>query len=227
MCNAWNHPISCTCGFGGEGHLGRPGFSPPVVIHDTRKMGFLNPNARCPVCESAVFFYQSPNGGRVFFDEIGPPWTKHPCTDGLRPVIYVHSIDAPKVNLSNWRQFICYGIKKIEARSSVYQLDGLVDEERRTYFTGVHDLNVRAIYFVLENTENQQIELSTYQEIGGVFGEKRFFVKKYLSEVTGGILPEISRHRSPGIKGVRDAANLERLRKILTKSKGKKSKKIS
>jgi hypothetical protein len=28
-----------------------------------------------------VFFYQSPYGGRVFFDSLGPPWPKHPCTD--------------------------------------------------------------------------------------------------------------------------------------------------
>ena len=25
--------------------------------------------------------YQSPNGGRVFFDDLGWPWPKHPCTD--------------------------------------------------------------------------------------------------------------------------------------------------
>lgn len=28
-----------------------------------------------------MFFYSSPNGGRVYFDEMGPPWPKHPCTD--------------------------------------------------------------------------------------------------------------------------------------------------
>lgn len=28
-----------------------------------------------------MFFYQSPFGGKVFFDELGPPWPKHPCTD--------------------------------------------------------------------------------------------------------------------------------------------------
>jgi len=28
-----------------------------------------------------VFFYQSPHGSRVFFDDLGPPWPKHPCTD--------------------------------------------------------------------------------------------------------------------------------------------------
>jgi hypothetical protein len=33
------------------------------------------------VCGDRVFFYQSPNGGRVFFDHLGWPWPKHPCTD--------------------------------------------------------------------------------------------------------------------------------------------------
>lgn len=42
---------------------------------------YVNPNARCPECGVAVFFYQSPYGGRVFFDDLGPPWPKHPCTD--------------------------------------------------------------------------------------------------------------------------------------------------
>jgi hypothetical protein len=28
-----------------------------------------------------VFFYQNSFGSRVFFDELGPPWPKHPCTD--------------------------------------------------------------------------------------------------------------------------------------------------
>lgn len=42
---------------------------------------FVNPNARCPVCGDPVFFYQSRYGGRVFFDDLGWPWPKHPCTD--------------------------------------------------------------------------------------------------------------------------------------------------
>jgi hypothetical protein len=93
MCNAWNHSPGCTCGWGGVGHLGRrdPGtythhgdaspsywWVPP--IHAAYE-SYVNPNASCPVCGVAVFFYQSPNGGRVFFDELGPPWPKHPCTN--------------------------------------------------------------------------------------------------------------------------------------------------
>ena len=49
---------------------------------------YVNPNARCPVCGANVYFYQSPYGGRVFFDELGPPWPKHPCTDN--PVVVQH-----------------------------------------------------------------------------------------------------------------------------------------
>jgi hypothetical protein len=32
------------------------------------------------VCRAPVFYYQSPSGGRVFFDHLGHPWPKHPCT---------------------------------------------------------------------------------------------------------------------------------------------------
>lgn len=28
-----------------------------------------------------LFFYQNQFGSRVYFDELGPPWPKHPCTD--------------------------------------------------------------------------------------------------------------------------------------------------
>ena len=53
---------------------------------------YVNPNAHCPVCGCAVYFYQSPYGGRVFFDELGPPWPKHPCTDN--PVVRLHFLSA-------------------------------------------------------------------------------------------------------------------------------------
>lgn len=42
---------------------------------------FTNPNATCPVCGAEVYYYEHPNGARVYFDELGPPWLKHPCTD--------------------------------------------------------------------------------------------------------------------------------------------------
>ncbi len=118
MCNSHNHSPGCTCGFGGDGHLGRRPFygstytysygstytySQPdysrglsrnsynLSFHDRVESNynsfvnaFVNPNATCPVCGEAVFFCQTGNGGRIFFDELGPPWTKHPCTDNLK-----------------------------------------------------------------------------------------------------------------------------------------------
>lgn len=42
---------------------------------------YVNPNANCPVCGQPVFFYQNEYGSRVYFDELGPPWPKHPCMD--------------------------------------------------------------------------------------------------------------------------------------------------
>jgi len=44
-------------------------------------VSYVNPNAHCPECGAQVYFYQSPFGGRVFFDDLGWPWPKHPCTD--------------------------------------------------------------------------------------------------------------------------------------------------
>jgi hypothetical protein len=39
------------------------------------------PNAACPVCGQAVYFYANEHGSRVYFNELGPPWPKHGCTD--------------------------------------------------------------------------------------------------------------------------------------------------
>lgn len=45
---------------------------------------YVTPNAKCPVCREPVFFYANSFGSRVFFDELGPAWTKHPCTDNAK-----------------------------------------------------------------------------------------------------------------------------------------------
>ncbi len=92
------HPSgSCggrSSGYSGGGHYG--GFTAVRSTEDGQFFQFpfvtypsyVNPNARCPVCGASVYFYQSPYGGRVFFDELGPPWPKHPCTDN--PVVRHH-----------------------------------------------------------------------------------------------------------------------------------------
>ena len=111
MCNAHNHPKGCTCGFGGEGHLGRRTGSTVFFYNfDFPRIrpacaGYVNPNARCPVCGDVVFFYQSPDGGRVFFDELGPPWPKHPCTDrGSVPARVGSFVKVPMESSPSWKR---------------------------------------------------------------------------------------------------------------------------
>jgi hypothetical protein len=104
VCNAYNHSWGCDCGFGGDtgGGGGRSGFASPryyVSVSDVLERplsagwakdkrgtveSYVNPNAHCPVCGQLVYFYRSPYDGRVFFDELGWPWPKHPCTDNRR-----------------------------------------------------------------------------------------------------------------------------------------------
>jgi hypothetical protein len=92
MCNAYNHAFDCPCGFGGDtgGGGGRAQFyriyTEPLSSGWAKDSSgtiesYVNPNAHCPVCGEAVYFYRSPYNGRVFFDELGWPWPKHPCTD--------------------------------------------------------------------------------------------------------------------------------------------------
>ena len=61
----------------------QPIASPAYVTSES----YVNPNARCPLCGAPVYFYRSPTGGGVFFDDLGPPWPKHPCTSSWQPSV--------------------------------------------------------------------------------------------------------------------------------------------
>jgi hypothetical protein len=90
MCNAYNHPINCTCGWGGDGHNGGNIDSNwnasnlisnkgTISSYQPDYFSFTNPNATCPICGCKVYYYQNCYGSKVFFDELGKPWTKHAC----------------------------------------------------------------------------------------------------------------------------------------------------
>lgn len=139
-CNAWNHTANCNCGWGGDTGGGRGRGSWPVRTFRVtdgftwrfdRKptyASYVDPNATCPVCGASVYFYQSPYGGRVFFDELGPPWPKHPCTDngpttggGIRGHNYVFaptslpkSITPPLHARDAWRPLLADEIARID-----------------------------------------------------------------------------------------------------------------
>lgn len=91
MCNAYNHPPGCTCGWGGEGHLGRsygggtvtpthPRSSWAGITREWREREFTRPT-KCPECGKEVYFVRH-NGGSVWIDPpLGPPWDRHACFD--------------------------------------------------------------------------------------------------------------------------------------------------
>ncbi len=111
----------------GGGHLGRRSYGsqindavitrsypwvPPIT---QARNSYVIPNAACPVCGAPVFFYQSSNGGRVFFDELGPPWPKHPCTNRdsePRALTIVQGLMTPKWQVVGWEPFFISEILK-------------------------------------------------------------------------------------------------------------------
>jgi hypothetical protein len=124
-CNGWNHQLDCNCGWGGDtGGRGGGVFTVQGLDWSNskppREESYVNPNARCPVCGADVFFYQSPYGGRVYFDELGPPWPKHPCTDNFIGRFYQRSVlpslttrDTPiSKNPNQWSPLIHESIEK-------------------------------------------------------------------------------------------------------------------
>lgn len=107
MCNARNHSSGCTCGFGGDGHLGGGGnrnSSTRVIIRlassytitktltwqQNISEDFCKPS-KCPRCGASVYFVRH-NGGNVWLDSLGAPWPKHACFDDDIPSIIRHQL---------------------------------------------------------------------------------------------------------------------------------------
>ena len=60
------------------------------------------PNAQCPVCGALVFYYEHTNGSKVYFEELGPPWPKHPCTDNPRVLSIAPILITKKLNKTEY-----------------------------------------------------------------------------------------------------------------------------
>lgn len=70
-----------------EWAVAQPGEARPFRADGAGTGNLLVPNAHCPVCGESVWYFESAEGGRVFFDTVWPDWAKHPCTDNGSRVV--------------------------------------------------------------------------------------------------------------------------------------------
>jgi hypothetical protein len=78
MCNAWNHPPGCNCGWGGDtGGKGSNlnGSSSEAEIIS----GAETSRIKCWWCGEEVFYHTNGCGDSVLFDRLGYPWYLHEC----------------------------------------------------------------------------------------------------------------------------------------------------
>jgi hypothetical protein len=136
MCNAHNHPPGCPCGWGGVwyGHGNtesdwlfrrepRPRkLGPQRGTSSLLAGGFTVPNSRCPVCNASVYYYESPYGGRVFFDSLGPPWPKHPCTFGAPTTVLASS--GRSWQQRNWEPVTSVAIEAFGRGGDLFRISG-------------------------------------------------------------------------------------------------------
>ena len=119
----------------------------PFPVDTQNPHSYTTPNAKCPVCGSRVYFYQSPDGGRVFFDDLGPPWPKHPCTDNPSVKVSMSAVGGVRDSAwqrSGWRPARFFTIKRVPNRKDVYVIrierPDLKDWEGHTlYFLDTRD----------------------------------------------------------------------------------------
>lgn len=147
MCNANNHPPGCSCGWGGVWYgsahddaawLFNRAPPPRKLGRQKGTFGALAgivtvPNSRCPVCGATVFYYESPYGGRVFFDALGPPWPKHPCTDNGVSRTPAQASSKPW-HAKDWLPITEASIEMEVGETDVYSLNGMRGGRRYRFF---------------------------------------------------------------------------------------------
>lgn len=108
MCNAFNHPKSCKCGWGSDGLMG---YSLSYDNYLDSELGLLantylsrsggsstKPNYQCKCCGAKVYFFQSSSGGKVLFESLGQPWPKHDCLG----ITYLRKKGQLKISPDEW-----------------------------------------------------------------------------------------------------------------------------
>lgn len=99
-----NHPAYCSCRFcQPRNHAEESHVTTDLVSVVGTRHSYTFPMT-CSACGNAVFVYQSKHGGRAVFDELGPPWLKHPCSDGARAVRLSASDQSLPTRRYSWQE---------------------------------------------------------------------------------------------------------------------------
>jgi len=119
---------------------------------------YVDPNAICPVCGDVVFFYQSPNGGRVFFDDLGWPWPKHPCTDNDKAVAIANT-KTPPGKIYSFRT-------KSGNRLDLYDLKGVTEvaDSYEFVFTRQDNKRTRIGYLRISTLKKAGVQLEDFYQ---------------------------------------------------------------
>jgi len=182
--------------------------------HEGATSRFVQPNADCPVCGSPVFFYQNQFGSRVFFDELGPPWPKHPCT-------------AHVYQKSTGEQVVTLTAERLRARDEADLIlkwrgaDDGADFEQR-YGTGRWDIAVfigvyesHGVNIVVIRTENgyRYFKLDERDNVPLVEGQLVTYYGSWLSFISPGDLEvtELKLRRIGAHRALHHILDIERL----------------
>ena len=117
----------------------------------TTLSGFTNPNATCPECGMSVYFYRSPYGGAVFFDELGPPWPKHPCTS-----VQVAK-KLPKKEKLSW---ITKGWLPLHVKSKNYNT-----KQKKLYITASNDKSSILFPVKIEEIKSRKLDFENIKDL--------------------------------------------------------------
>ena len=177
-CNAYNHRSGCDCGWGGAFYgLGLSS----GVSYWGRNENYTNPNARCPRCGALVFFYRSPDGGSVYFDDLGPPWPKHPCMDGgertLSPRRANHGVASPSWLAGGWHPLPCDGIEIFKADARLIAISVSMGDVRMHLLAKKQTASIKAHSPMLWRRKDGMrghYEISTVDHSSSGFQEVRF-----------------------------------------------------
>jgi hypothetical protein len=169
-CNGFNHPKDCKCHFRGGHANSRPPIWRGWRPHSAKRY-FSGPNARCPECRALVFYVPGPRGGGTYFDQFGPPWPKHACTNKPKPYSPYGPSGKPKLRnrrsefeRDGWLPFF---IRHIERLASGTIIHGVAIDDPSVLHFGSSDPEIapdkeRPIYFRKLKGEPSIVELNFF-----------------------------------------------------------------